>query len=105
MLTTSAQHVCMRRSLCHNANCIGQRSKVYFFCKQHPPSDTAEKLTLAKNLANIGTSLPKYIEAFETQDVESDRHKEEYTNRRNSTPQSSSTQRKRQRMELDKELQ
>ena len=37
--------------------------------------------------------------------VPSDRHKEEYTNRRNSTPQSSSTQRKRQRMELDKELQ
>lgn len=83
----------------------GNNSKVYFFCKQHPPSDTAEKLTLAKNLANIGMSLPKYIEAFETQDVESDRHKEEYTNRRNSTPQSSSTQRKRQRMELDKELQ
>ncbi|KAJ7391981.1 hypothetical protein OS493_016289, partial [Desmophyllum pertusum] len=39
-------------------------SKVYFFCKRQPPQDPNETLVFARELATIGMSLPRYIDAY-----------------------------------------
>ena len=43
---------------------------MYFLCKQAPPQDKEEALVFSRRLADIGMSLPQYIEAYETEDNE-----------------------------------
>lgn len=80
-----------------NFTITSNNSKVYFLCKQAPPQDKDEALVFSRRLADIGMSLPRYIEAYETDDDESARHQGDYLQRKEG--EKNGTPRKRQRLD------
>lgn len=76
----------------------GNKSQVYFFKKKNIPEDRGEAMEFAKKLAAIGLSLPKYQAAYTQANEESDKHNEDYENRKNGVPATSSP-RKRPRVD------